>query len=361
MTDPSRSLVIILGPPAVGKMSVGRQLARLTGFPLFHNHLSIEAVLPVFPFGSHPFKRLVSRFRNHMFEEVAASDLPGLIFTFVWSFDEPGSRDFVERLGSTFEAQHFRTLFVELWAPLEIRLQRNRTEERLMAKPSKRDLEASEARVRAAERLHRLTSDGDFPFPEHHLFIDNTALSVAERPYRCPFRPAHPDPLWGRINVNAFKVEIREAVEADLERIVALLVDDPLGESRESPEARDRAAYLNAFRAIATDPSHSILVAAHNGRVEAVLQLSFLPHLTYGGRWRAQVEGVRVSKQLRNKGVGGALLGEAITRARERGCHLIQLTTDRRRPEALEFYTALGFQPTHVGLKLHLTESRTEP
>ena len=85
------TLVVIFGPPAVGKMAVGAELSALTGFPLFHNHLSIEAVLPVFEFGTPAFGRLVGEFRERVFVEVAESDLPGLIFTYVWAFDDPSA------------------------------------------------------------------------------------------------------------------------------------------------------------------------------------------------------------------------------------------------------------------------------
>lgn len=146
----------------------------------------------------------------------------------------------------------------------------------------------------------------------------------------------------------------REATTSDLTSIVALLADDPLGATRETPDESALTRYRSAFTAIDGDPNHQLLVVEVSGEVGAVLQLSFLPHLTYSGGWRAQVEGVRVSQALRSQGIGRALLEEAIARAKERGCHLIQLTTDRRRPEALRFYEALGFQSTHEGMKLHL-------
>ena len=84
----------------------------------------------------------------------------------------------------------------------------------------------------------------------------------------------------------------------------------------------------------------------------AVLQLSFLPHLTYTGGWRAQIEGVRVAAELRSAGLGRRLLEAAVERARDRGCHLVQLTTDARRPAARAFYERLGFEASHIGYKL---------
>jgi GNAT superfamily N-acetyltransferase len=148
--------------------------------------------------------------------------------------------------------------------------------------------------------------------------------------------------------------EFREAREADLPSIVSLLANDPLGALREDSDASLSPAYWEAFEAISADPNHQLLVADLGGAVVGVLQLSFLPHLTYQGGWRAQIEGVRVSEEVRSGGVGQALLESAIDRARERGCHVVQLTTDRRRPRALQFYLKLGFEVTHDGLKLHL-------
>lgn len=150
-------------------------------------------------------------------------------------------------------------------------------------------------------------------------------------------------------------LQVRRAVESDLASIVALLADDPLGAGREADNAAVTTRYRAAFDAIAEDPHHHLLVADVDGVVVGVLQLSFLPHLTYHGGWRAQIEGVRVARAHRSHGIGRTLLESAIERSRDRGCHLVQLTTDRRRPEALRFYLDLGFEATHEGLKLHLS------
>jgi hypothetical protein len=170
-----RTLVVLLGPPAVGKMATGRALEELTGYPLFHNHMTIELVLPFFEFGSEPFSRLVGEFRRQIFVEVSASGLPGLIFTWVWAFNEPSDRAFIDELRDLFSRSGWRVVFVELWADLDTRLARNRTELRLQEKVSKRDLEASEARLLDAEERYRMSSDGDFPF-EEYLWIDNTGM-----------------------------------------------------------------------------------------------------------------------------------------------------------------------------------------
>ena len=174
-----KTLVAIFGPPAVGKMAVGRALEALTGLPLFHNHMAIEVALPFFEFGSPPFSRLVTLIREQVFEEVAASDLPGLIFTYVWAFDQPSDEAFVRALKERFESRGGRTVYVELQADLDTRLERNRTELRLLDKPSKRDVAKSDERVRAMEERYQLCSNGSFPFPDH-LLVDNTHLAPAE-------------------------------------------------------------------------------------------------------------------------------------------------------------------------------------
>jgi hypothetical protein len=174
-----RTLVVLLGPPAVGKMATGRALEELTGYPLFHNHMTIELVLPFFGFGSEPFSRLVSEIRRMIFVEVAGSDLSGLIFTWVWAFNEPSDRTFITELKDLFSTSGSRVVFVELWADLETRLARNRTDLRLREKASKRDLDASEARLLEAEERYRMNSDDDFPF-EEHVRIDNTQAEPAE-------------------------------------------------------------------------------------------------------------------------------------------------------------------------------------
>ena len=181
------TLLFLVGPPAVGKMTVGHALAARTGFRLLHNHLTIDLVLRYFPFGSAPFGRLVGEFRRRILEEVAASELPGLIFTYVWAFDDPGEEPAVERFARPFRERGGRVLFVELETTQEERLRRNETAFRLAEKPFKRDLDASRARLLADDARYRLNTGGAFDDREDWLRIDNTALSpddTAERVIR---------------------------------------------------------------------------------------------------------------------------------------------------------------------------------
>lgn len=174
------TLVFIVGPPAVGKMTVGRELAARTGLRLFHNHQTIDLVLNFFPFGSAPFKQLVAEFRRRIFEEVAASDLPGVIFTYVWAFDHASDAAEVEGWASIFRQRGGRVVFAELEAPQEERLRRNETELRLAEKPFKRDLAASRANLLALDAGYQLGSRGAFDHREDWLRLDNTHLSPAE-------------------------------------------------------------------------------------------------------------------------------------------------------------------------------------
>jgi len=174
-----RTFVVIVGPPAVGKMTVGRALSAQTGFPLFHNHIPIEAVLPVFEFGSPEFTRLVSGFREAVLGEVARSELGGLIYTIMFDFADPRDIEFLGTLQARFAPPAWRVVVVELEADLEVRLERNASAERLDAKPSKRDVDASRRRLLAAEETYQLNSGGTFPYAEH-LKLDNTTLTPEE-------------------------------------------------------------------------------------------------------------------------------------------------------------------------------------
>lgn len=149
---------------------------------------------------------------------------------------------------------------------------------------------------------------------------------------------------------------IRRAGAADVAAIVALLADDDLGQQREPVADPLPSSYRRAFADIDRDPAHLLVVAEREGTVVATLHLTFLRYLTYGGGLRAQIEAVRVAREARGTGLGRELVAWAIDRARERGAHLVQLTTDTRRPDAQRFYASLGFATTHVGMKLHLAD-----
>lgn len=146
----------------------------------------------------------------------------------------------------------------------------------------------------------------------------------------------------------------RQATRSDLERIVQLLADDPLGSKRDAYSVPLAGSYARAFEAIVEDRNNELIVAEQAGVVVGVLQLTFIPGLTRQGAWRALIEGVRVAAEVRSSGVGKRLFAWAIERARERRCHLVQLTSDKSRRDAIRFYQSLGFIASHEGMKLQL-------
>ncbi|WP_422079640.1 GNAT family N-acetyltransferase [Ulvibacterium sp.] len=150
-------------------------------------------------------------------------------------------------------------------------------------------------------------------------------------------------------------MNIRLAVKKDVPDIVSLLANDKLGELREDFQDPLPKKYYDAFERISSDPNQELVVTEDEyKKIIGTLQLSFIPYLTYQGGIRAQIEAVRVHERYRDQGVGQRLFEWAIQRAKEKGAHLVQLTTDKKRPKALHFYKGLGFTDSHEGMKLHL-------
>jgi GNAT superfamily N-acetyltransferase len=147
---------------------------------------------------------------------------------------------------------------------------------------------------------------------------------------------------------------IRKAKRADVITIVRMLADDSLGAKREKYMDPLPSQYYCAFDKINADKNNLLIVAEINQKIVGTLQLTFTQHLTYQGGKRALIEGVRINRSYRGKGIGKTLLAWVISKARDEGCHLLQLTTDKNRPESLEFYKKLGFIASHHGLKLYL-------
>ena len=170
-------LVLLFGNSAVGKMTVGQELAKQTGLRLFHNHIAIEPVLEVF--GTFD-GRVISRLREVFLEEFARSDQYGLIFTYMFAFDMQSDWDYIAHVKEIFGLPESEIYHVELVASQDIRLQRNRTENRLRHKASKRDVAASDQRLLRDDENHRCESlPGEIPFP-NYLRIDNSHLEPAQ-------------------------------------------------------------------------------------------------------------------------------------------------------------------------------------
>lgn len=148
-------------------------------------------------------------------------------------------------------------------------------------------------------------------------------------------------------------MQIRKASIDDLVSIVQLLADDKLGAQRENFVLPLPQVYFDAFQAICEDANQELMVVVNDLDIIGTFQMTFIPYLTYQGRWRAQIEAVRIRKDQRGKGIGQEVFEWAIQRAKQQGVHLLQLTTDKQRPEAIRFYEKLGFKASHEGMKLH--------
>jgi shikimate kinase len=172
--------ILLFGPQAVGKMTVGQELEKITELKLFHNHMTIELVTPFFNYGTEAGKRLVHLFRQEIFEEVSKSDLYGLIFTYVWAFDHQSDWNYVDSVCKLFESRGGVVYFVELEADLSERLERNKSPHRLEHKPTKRNLLRSEQDLLSTMKRYRLNSlEGEIK-RENYIKINNTDLSAEE-------------------------------------------------------------------------------------------------------------------------------------------------------------------------------------
>lgn len=168
--------VLIIGEGATGKMTVGQELMKITELRLFHNHMSIEPVLEIFGTFNGP---AIERIRRVIFEEFAKTDSYGMIFTYIWAFDQPSDWDYIESVRKIFEPCGTEFYCVELIAPQSVRLERNKSENRLANKPSKRNTERSAAYIQNEAKYRCVSEPGEIPF-KNYLRIDNTNLPAAE-------------------------------------------------------------------------------------------------------------------------------------------------------------------------------------
>ena len=175
--------VLIFGPQAVGKMTVGQELAKITDLKLFHNHMTIDLVSNFFDYNTKEGKRLVHLFRREIFEEVAKSNLNGIIFTYVWAFNMQEDWDYVNQVSQIFESKGGTVYFVELEADLAERLERNKSSNRLEHKPTKRNIEWSEDELKNSMEKYRLNSlEGELKF-SNYIRLNNTNMDAKEVAY----------------------------------------------------------------------------------------------------------------------------------------------------------------------------------
>jgi GNAT superfamily N-acetyltransferase len=146
----------------------------------------------------------------------------------------------------------------------------------------------------------------------------------------------------------------RSSRESDLSSLVAMLADDALGADREDSSTPVNQNYVSAYHSIESDPNNELVVVESNDEIVGMLQLTFIPYLSHQGSWRCLVESVRIQSRFRGIGLGTKFFEWAINRARQRNCKLVQLTSDKKRPDAIRFYENLGFVASHEGFKLKL-------
>ena len=175
--------IIITGPQAVGKMTVGQELVKITNLKLLHNHMTIEVLTKIFDYSRDSFRKLNEGFRIQIFKEFAKSDEEGIIFTTTWDFDDEEEWKRIYRYIQIFKENNAQIYIVELEADLDERLKRNRTENRLECKPTKRNIEWSEKDLLKSVEKYRFNSKENEIKEKNYLRINNTDLdakSVAE-------------------------------------------------------------------------------------------------------------------------------------------------------------------------------------
>jgi len=168
---------LITGPPAVGKMTVGLELAKRLDYKMLHNHDSIELALKYFYYGDSGFKKINEGIRSLVFNTTAKSrELKGMIFTLVWAFDEQSDWDYVDEIKHIYESEGWKFYIVELAANLQTRLKRNVLPDRIKAKPSKKNIELSNLNLIETDKKYKTSSGGEMIKNQNYLFIDNTVV-----------------------------------------------------------------------------------------------------------------------------------------------------------------------------------------
>lgn len=177
-----KDFILIVGPPAVGKMTIGKTIADQMNYVLFHNHLSIELSIQLFDWGTPEFKKINEGIRKLVFETVAQSkDVNGIIFTLVMAFELEDDWNYIKKINSIFKQEEWNFKVLELESNLEVRLKRNKTPFRLSQKATKRNLEKSEENLKSMGRKYRLNSNAEDPTDHYNWFkINNATLSPEE-------------------------------------------------------------------------------------------------------------------------------------------------------------------------------------
>lgn len=170
--------ILITGPQAVGKMTVGQELVKITNLKLLHNHMTIELLTKIFDYSRDTFRSLNEEFRVRIFEEFSKSNEEGMIFTTTWDFDSKEDWDMMYRFINIFKKNNAEIYIIELESTLEERLKRNKTENRLENKASKRNLEWSEKDLIRSVEKYRFNSKENEIKEKNYMRIDNTNIEA---------------------------------------------------------------------------------------------------------------------------------------------------------------------------------------
>lgn len=296
-------LIVLIGTGAVGKMTVGQELMRITDFRLFHNHMMIEPVIEVM--GKFD-GALVSKLREDIFDAFMKTDYQGMIFTFMWAFDMPSDWEYMRGLAEKFEATGGTVYYVELVADRAVRIERNKTENRLRNKASKRDIAISEDRMLREETKYRLVSnDGELPF-ENYIRIDNTELEpdVVAKQIKDHFRL----PSKGVAELHN-RVFLEEVKEDELELLHAMQVESfmPLYEKYRD-ECSPAIEPLERVRQRFLHPARTYFFIVKDGARVGAINIG---HLEINGKKVYRISPIFILPKYQNGGIGYVTIQKA--------------------------------------------------
>lgn len=330
-------LIVIIGSGAVGKMTVGQELMKITDFRLFHNHMMIEPVIDIFgKFDGNT----VARLREVVFEEFMKTDYQGMIFTYMWAFDMQSDWDYIKSVTDRFEATGGTVYYVELVADRAVRLERNKSENRLMNKASKRDIAASEGRMLREETKYRVVSgDGELPF-ENYIKIDNTDLEpdVVARMIKERFN------LPGRRNTELMnRVKIEEARDDELDQLLELQVKSfmPLYEKYHD-EGSPAIESIERIRGRAQNPARQYYFILMDGARVGGINIGTKPG--YGDDNCKCISPIFVIPEYQNKGIGYVSMMKAFELFPD--VKTWRLDTIKQEPANCHLYEKCGFVRT---------------
>ncbi len=297
-------LIVLTGSGAVGKMTVGQELMKITDFRLFHNHMMIEPVIEIFGYFNGA---AVAKLREVIFEEFMKTEYQGMIFTYMWAFDQQSDWDYIKSVTDRFEATGGTVYYVELVADRAVRLERNKTENRLKNKASKRDLAISEARMIREETKYRIVSkDGEITF-KNYVKIDNTNLEpdTVARMIKEKFRLPGPG-----TNELMTKVKLEEVRADEIEALYKLQVASfmPLYEKYHD-EGSPAIESVERVRARAEAPDRKYYFIVKDGaRVGAVN----IGHKTDDdGEEVCRIAPIFITPEFQNRGIGYVAIQKA--------------------------------------------------